>query len=78
MIGFSLLKEFAFNFLSYCHQDEVMSKALGKMLVQEYTDILKSLIESDRHYRQMVIDKANVSEAKFIEYLNYKQRRMNF
>jgi len=42
------------------------------MLIQEYTDILKSLIESDRLYLQMSLSNQKVSEMNFMEYFNYK------
>lgn len=48
-LGCSLLKEFAFKFLTYVNND-VQSVALSKLIITEYCTILESLVNADVYY----------------------------
>ena len=73
--GFSLLYEITFNLNVYTCAD-VVSPSLRCALMKEFREILHSLITSKQLFDE--IRGGQVSEARMLEYMQHKRKRMNF
>lgn len=51
-VGFSLLKELSFNFITYTCSD-VLDKQLSKLLVREFITIYTSFLDSDSYFAEL-------------------------
>ncbi len=69
-VGFSLLKELGFKFITYVCSD-VQDKQLSKLLLREYITILSSFLDSDKLYYE--VTKQEVFQKFFLA----KRKKMN-
>jgi hypothetical protein len=73
-LGFQLLKELAFKFITYV-SDEVTPTVLKGLLLDEFTLILHSLVKSQSLSAKLEI---SADPGVFSEFFNYKVKKMNF
>lgn len=69
-VGFSLLKELGFKFITYVCSD-VQDKQLSRLLLREYITILSSFLDSDKLYSD--VTKQEVFQKFFLA----KRKKMN-
>ena len=73
--GFSLLKELAFKFLTYV-SDDVQESYMKKALLNEYAEILESLILSTTLFKQLMNTQNNDTDL-FNQFFSASAKRMN-
>jgi hypothetical protein len=75
--GFSLLYEITHNLNVYTAAD-VSSPSLRCALMKEFREILHSMITSKKLFIEGTSNPNQVNEARLLEYMSHKRKRMNF